>query len=100
MRVSSAHLKLAVSIHAQPIFTTHLISSGENACADASELVVAFAACIGGEELTVEHDTVLSGSNTPLSRANCSRQMGRNMVKETTTKTSLFNGSVHSWSSD
>ena len=80
-----------MSIHAQPIFTTHLISSRAKACVETLLLpTVAFAACISGEERTVEHGAILSGSNTPLSRANCSRQMGRSVVNETTAKTSLF----------
>jgi hypothetical protein len=69
------HLKLAVSIQAQPNLTTHLASS--------SSIVPT-----GGAGLE-EHGTVLSGSRKPLSRANCSRQIGRKSVRETITKTSL-----------
>ena len=36
-----------------------------------------------------EHRSVLKGNKYPLSRANCSRQMGRKRVSETMTKTSL-----------
>jgi hypothetical protein len=37
-----------------------------------------------------EQRSFLSGRRYPLSLANCSRQIGRNRVKETTTKTSLW----------
>ena len=69
------HLKLAVSIQAHPNLTTHLASSSSVEPA-------------GGEGRD-EQGIVLSGRRKPLSRANCSRHMGRKRVRETITKTSL-----------
>jgi len=66
----AAHLKLAVSIQAQPSLTTQGVLGSR------SEV----------------QGTILSGSRTPLSRANCSRHIGRKRVRETTAKTSLPRG--------
>jgi len=74
-KIHDTHLKLAVSTQAQPNLTTHLTSSSS-------------AAPVGGVGLE-EHGIVLSGRRKPLSRANCSRQIGRKRVRETITKTSL-----------
>lgn len=71
------HLKLAVSTQAQPNLTTHLGASSSAVPTEGA-----------GRE---EHGVVLSGRRKPLSRANCSRQMGRKRVRETMTKTSLAN---------
>jgi len=73
----TTHLKLAVSIQAQPNFTTHLATSSSAVPAGDGELEV--------------HGVVLSGSRKPLSRANCSRQMGRKRVRETIANASLAN---------
>jgi hypothetical protein len=80
VRKNWTHLKLAVSIHSQPILTAHLTS--------------AFSGAIPESE---EHDLVFSGCKNPLSRANCSRQIGRKSVRETTTKASLAMASETYW---
>ena len=66
------YLKLAVSIQSQPILTEQRPTE---------DAVPSFAAAI--------HGMIRSGSMKPLSLANCSRQMGRKSVSDTTTKTSL-----------
>ena len=66
------HLKLAVSIQSQPILTE------QRPAAD-----------VVSSSPGDTHGLVRSGSKKPLSLANCSRQMGRKRVSETTTKTSL-----------
>jgi hypothetical protein len=68
------YLKLALSIHTQPIFTTHRPSG--------SNWVALF--CRGTQGF------VRPGSKNPLSLANCSRQIGRNSVNDTITNTSLM----------
>ena len=75
-------LKLAVDTHSQPILTTH--------CALSSVTVVS--AWPVSDIWMDEHGRVLSGRSTPLSRANCSRQIGRKRVRETMTKASLRMG--------
>jgi len=75
--ISISDLKLAESIQAQPSLTTHLATFSS-----------AVPARGGGLEV---HGIVLSGSRKPLSRANCSRQMGRKRVRETIAKASLAN---------
>jgi hypothetical protein len=72
-----AYLKLALSIHAQPIFTTQRAS-----CSSACDVSVEFV-------LSDMQGCVRSGKRNPLSLANCSRQIGKNSVRETMTKTSL-----------
>ena len=60
-------------------------------------LILAFIFVVVVVELSVatttaaEHRSILKGNKYPLSRANCSRQMGRKRVSETMTKTSLEN---------
>jgi hypothetical protein len=80
--VTDTRLKLALSIHNQPIFTTHRPSDSDGV------------ALFGGDV----HGLVRSGSKNPLSLANCSRHIGRNSVRETITKTSLVvQISIHGW---
>lgn len=61
------HLKLAVSTQSQPILTEQRAP----------------------EDGVDKQGVMRSGSKKPLSLANCSRQMGRKRVSETTTNTSL-----------
>ena len=77
------YLKLALSIHAQPIFTTQRAS-----CSIACDVSVEFV-------LNDEQGCIRSGKRNPLSLANCSKQIGKNSVKETMTKTSLHCQSVN-----
>lgn len=65
-------LKLAVSIQSQPILTEQRPAEDAMSSPGADK-----------------HDLVWSGSQKPLSLANCSRQMGRKSESETTTNTSL-----------
>lgn len=111
------HLKLALSIHIQPSFTTHRISSCgmSGSVPFGAKEVELDGRCTGVVELAAEQGIVRSGSRYPLSlrkkrecewpgrrkgcveltyRANCSKHIGRNSVKETTTKTSLRSASV------
>jgi len=74
------YLKLAVSIHAHPIFTTQRAASTASA---------AVALPVSGVGFKLEQGKVLSGNKKPLSLANCSKHIGRKSVKETMTKTSL-----------
>jgi hypothetical protein len=80
------YLKLAVSIHTQPIFTSHL-SASVRVSTVPSGTPVAFACNTG---FLNEHGSVREGEMYPLSLANCSKQMGRNNVKDTMTNTSLY----------
>lgn len=72
-RPNGKHLKLAVSTQKPAIFTTHLADSA----------VPAF------PSPAIGHGRVRPGSRTPLSLANCSRQMGRKRPSEQVAKTSL-----------
>jgi len=68
-----ADLKLAVSIHTQPSLTA------QRAASPTGEF---------GGGMYSAHGISKLGAMYPLSRANCSRQMGRKSVSDTTAKTS------------
>ena len=111
LKKRETHLKLAVSIQTPAILTTHLrVAASEDgvvvvvsgALASIVKLILAFIFVVVVEFVAAttaaEHRSVLKGNKYPLSRANCSRQMGRKRVSETMTKTSLENeGGWISW---